>query len=212
MAETSVSAPDAMISNTATEGALDSLTDGIDAAPIEATELSQIRSNYALVSSNYQGGSHTPLKKSSNIFEHITYNIQKFWRLQVRVVVPHESCRDHLALERTYLAYLRTSLALSMLGIIVAQLFRLQHAPNPSGVFGFYVLGKPLSCICQGAAIYTLFIGAFRTWRLQNAIVRGKAITGGFEIILMAAGIFAVLLMFFVLLLAVNISKEHILH
>jgi len=62
----------------------------------------------------------------------------------------------------------------------------------PSPVFGFYVLGKPLACICQGAAIYTLMIGAFRTWRSQNAIVRGKAITGGYEILLMAGGIFAV--------------------
>lgn len=69
-------------------------------------------------------------------------------------------------------------------------------------------------------------IGAFRTWRSQNAIVRGKAITGGFEIILLAFGIFAVshispnnhqqgpdfkqiVLMFFVLLLAVDITKEY---
>jgi hypothetical protein len=35
-------------------------------------------------------------------------------------------------------------------------------------------------------------IGAFRTWRAQNAIVRGKAISGGFEIIFFALGVFAV--------------------
>lgn len=35
-------------------------------------------------------------------------------------------------------------------------------------------------------------IGAYRTWRAQNAIVRGKAITGGFEIALLAAGVFIV--------------------
>lgn len=79
-----------------------------------------------------------------------------------------------------------------MIGITVAQLFRLQHSPTPNALFGFYVLGKPLACICQGAAIYALMIGAFRTWRTQNAIVRGKAITGGFEIILLAAGILIV--------------------
>ena len=59
-------------------------------------------------------------------------------------------------------------------------------------MFGFFVLGKPLACICQGAAIYTLMIGAFRTWRSQNAMVRGKAITGGIEIILLAGGLFIV--------------------
>jgi hypothetical protein len=69
---------------------------------------------------------------------------------------------------------------------------RLQHAPQPNARFGFFVLGKPLSCICQGAAIYTLFIGAFRTWRSQNAIVRGKAVSGGFEIVALAAGVFVV--------------------
>jgi len=96
-----------------------------------------------------------------------------------------------------------------MVGIVVAQLFRLQHSPIPNTLFGFFVLGKPLSCICQGAAIYTLVIGVFRVWRAQNAIVRGKAITGGFEIVFLALGIFAILLMFFLLVLAVTIEKEY---
>lgn len=38
----------------------------------------------------------------------------------------------------------------------------------------------------------TLTMGAFRTWRSQNAIVRGKAISGGYEIVSLAAGIFVV--------------------
>lgn len=58
--------------------------------------------------------------------------------------------------------------------------------------FGFYVLGKPLSGICQGAAIYTLLVGLLRTWRIQHALVRGKAISGGFEIVCLAAGILIV--------------------
>lgn len=74
-----------------------------------------------------------------------------------------------------------------MIGITVAQLFRLQHAPTPSRTFGFFVLGKPLSCLLQGSAIFTLLVGGFRTWRSQNAIVRGKAISGGFEIITITA-------------------------
>jgi hypothetical protein len=69
---------------------------------------------------------------------------------------------------------------------------RLQHSPTPNPDFGFFVLGKPLACTCQGAAIYALMIGAFRTWRNQNAIVRGKAITGGIEIVLLAAGLLLV--------------------
>lgn len=87
-----------------------------------------------------------------------------------------------------------------------------------------------MSCICQGTAIFTLIVGAFRTWRLQNAMVRSKAITGGFEIVFLAAGIFLVsnvplksaivvalyllslkiLLVLFILVVAVNINKQHI--
>lgn len=62
----------------------------------------------------------------------------------------------------------------------------------PNATFGYFVLGKPLACICQGLAIYTLLVGAFRTWRLQSAMVRGKALTGGIEIILIAIGMLLV--------------------
>jgi len=96
------------------------------------------------------------------------------------------------ALERTFLGYLRTSLALSMIGVTVAQLFRLQYAPDPNSVFGFYVLGKPLACICQGSAIYSLLLGAYRSWRHQHAIVRGKAIAGGLEVFLTGIGVLMV--------------------
>ena len=86
------------------------------------------------------------------------------------------------ALERTFLGYLRTSLALSMVSVIIAQLFRLQHAQNPNNVFGFFVLGIPLACVCIGAAIIVLLLGAHRFWRQQNAILRGKVHAGGWEV------------------------------
>lgn len=79
-----------------------------------------------------------------------------------------------------------------MIGVSVAQLFRLGLSPEPSSVFGFYVLGKPLACICQGTAIYTLLLGAYRSWRCQNAMVRGSVITGGFEILLLGLVVFLV--------------------
>jgi uncharacterized membrane protein YidH (DUF202 family) len=86
------------------------------------------------------------------------------------------------ALERTFLAYLRTSQAFALLGIFVAQLFRLQHAPNPDPVLGYYVVGKPLACICHGAAIFTLLFGACHWYRQQAAMLRGKVHSGSFEI------------------------------
>ncbi|CAG8958404.1 hypothetical protein HYFRA_00011081 [Hymenoscyphus fraxineus] len=158
-----------------------------------ATELAtfaKLRRNYTRASTRY--ASSTVSGKPSTFLGSFAEGVRKFWRRQISIQVDHHTCRDHLALERTFLGYLRTSLALSMMGVLVAQLFRLEHIPEPTNHFGFYVLGKPLACICQGAAIYSLSIGCFRTWRSQNAIVRGKAISGGFEIVLLALGIFIV--------------------
>ncbi|KIM97992.1 hypothetical protein OIDMADRAFT_182346 [Oidiodendron maius Zn] len=181
-----------------------------DAREREATELAGLRRQYSRASSYRRQGQGTTSREPETPFGRFAYNTARFWSRQVSVIVPHEACRDHLALERTFLGYLRTSLALSMLGITIAQLFRLQHTPHPSAVFGFFVLGKPLSCICQGAAIFTLAMGTFRTWRSQNAIVRGKAISGGFEIVSLTAGIFIILLVLFVLMIAVDIDKEDV--
>lgn len=181
-----------------------------DSFPFEAeardsTELAEIRGNYTIASIRHSDASAAG---SERLTKGLRHQISTFWKRQISVTVDHVCCRDHLAVERTFLSYLRTSLALSMIGVTVAQLFRLNHAPTPSKIFGFYVLGRPLACICQGAAIYVLLLGAFRTWRSQNAIVRGKALSGGFEMVFLGAGLAVIILMFFVLLIAVDISKE----
>ena len=69
-----------------------------------------------------------------------------------------------------------------MSGVIIAQLFRLQHASNPNMSLGFFVLGIPLAAIFIGFGMVVLLIGAFRFWRQQNAIIRGKVHAGGWEI------------------------------
>ena len=96
------------------------------------------------------------------------------------------------ALERTYLAYLRTSLALSFLAAIIAQLFRLQRSSQPDLELGYFVLGKPLACMCVVAAIIVSILGTWRFWRQQNAMLRGKVWAGGWEMNGVGAVIFAV--------------------
>lgn len=90
----------------------------------------------------------------------------------------------HAALERTFLGYVRTSVALSMAGVTISQLFRLQHSLAPNTVFGYYVAGEPLAGCFISASIVVVLLGAIRFWRQQNAMVRGKVWAGGWEIVL----------------------------
>lgn len=79
-----------------------------------------------------------------------------------------------------------------MLGVIIAQLLRLQRSENPDPKLGFFVSGVPLASICIIAAVIVLLGGTFRFWRQQNAILRGKVYAGGWEIaIILVTGLMA---------------------
>ncbi|RMX72761.1 hypothetical protein D0869_14286 [Hortaea werneckii] len=86
----------------------------------------------------------------------------------------HSAANDPQANERTYLGYLRTSLALSMIGVIISQLYRLQHSPSPDPVYGYYVLGKPIASIFHASGLGVVLVGAVRFFRQQSAMSIGK--------------------------------------
>lgn len=71
-----------------------------------------------------------------------------------------------------------------MTGVLISQLFRIQHTANPNPKIGFYAIGEPLSVAFIGMAIFVLLVGVIRFWRLQDALIRGKALAGGWEILL----------------------------
>ena len=73
-------------------------------------------------------------------------------------------------------------MALAMLGIVIAQLFRLQNGANPGLDTGLFRLGIPLACACLGLAIIVASLGAYRFWRQQNAMARHKCHAGGLEL------------------------------
>jgi hypothetical protein len=70
-----------------------------------------------------------------------------------------------------------------MLGVIIAQLYRLQHSESPDPNFGFYVLSKPISCIFHGSAICVALLGSVRFFRQQHAMAIGRIQAGGWEIL-----------------------------
>jgi len=74
-----------------------------------------------------------------------------------------------------------------MLGVLIAQLYRLQHAPAPSPVFGYFILSKPIACIFQASALCMALMGAYRFFRQQSAMARGMVHAGGWEVSLSAA-------------------------
>ena len=127
--------------------------------------------------------------------------ICRFWVRNVIITVPQKSNRDHFgalysghaiknlidtitALERTFLAYIRTSTVIAMQGVLVAQLFRLQRPPERANShhLSFYEVGIPLSVACHIVAIIVALVGAVRFFRQQNAVVRGKVHAGGWEL------------------------------
>ncbi|KAJ4345428.1 uncharacterized protein N0V89_011558 [Didymosphaeria variabile] len=130
-----------------------------------------------------------------------------FWTKNVSVAIEEGSHRDHLALERTFLGYLRTSLALAMTGVITAQLFRLQHSVSPDPRIGYYVLGVPLAASFISLGMLVLMIGALRFWRQQSAMVRGKVYAGGWEIAVIMASSLAITAVTFAMLVWVDVNK-----
>ena len=83
----------------------------------------------------------------------------------------------HTALERTYLAWLRSSTALAHFGVVVTQLFRLSETQSPHVAR----LGKPLGLVSISLAILVISVGGFRCWQQQRLILNGKVRSGGWD-------------------------------
>lgn len=69
-----------------------------------------------------------------------------------------------------------------MLGVVIAQLMRLQRSPNPDPVLGFYVISIPLSSVCHIMALLISCLGCYRFFEWQTNMARGQAISGGWII------------------------------
>ncbi|KAH7156654.1 hypothetical protein EDB81DRAFT_396852 [Dactylonectria macrodidyma] len=133
--------------------------------------------------------------------------LSKAWGSHVSCEVDFDAARDHLALERTFLGYLRTSMTMSMLGTAVAQLYSITE----DGLgFGYTQVGKPLATLCFAFSIATILLGAIRSWRHQHSMMGGRALTGGFEIHLLGIGTCLLLLVFLGMMVAIDtIQASH---
>ncbi|PBK67389.1 hypothetical protein ARMSODRAFT_306768 [Armillaria solidipes] len=77
--------------------------------------------------------------------------------------------RDHLASERTFLAYIRTSLALASAGVALVQFFSISSID--SGHIQIYA--RPIGAATIVLAILLLFIAVIRFFSVQAYLTRG---------------------------------------
>jgi len=85
--------------------------------------------------------------------------------------------RDHLALERTWLAWTRTSLYIASTGVALVQLFALsaQSATNGSGdpiASQLMAVAKPLGAATIAFAFLVLMFGSARYFQVQYALTQ----------------------------------------
>ncbi|KAF8636186.1 hypothetical protein AX17_003674 [Amanita inopinata Kibby_2008] len=108
---------------------------------------------------------------------HHTYGIggsmKKFGGLfRPRIVLENKGnvARDHLALERTFLAYVRTSLAVSTAGVALVQLFAITR---PTMEHQFKNLARPMGAVMVAYGLVILLMGMWRYFQVQRSLARG---------------------------------------
>ncbi|EME87721.1 uncharacterized protein MYCFIDRAFT_158931, partial [Pseudocercospora fijiensis CIRAD86] len=118
--------------------------------------------------------------------------------------------RDHLALERTFLAWLRTSLSFASIGIAVTQLFRLNTSivsdaeqSGQSATARLRAVGKPLGATFLGISILILLLGFHRYFESQHYVIRGKFPASRGTIVIVSAVTTALIIASLVVVVAV---------
>ncbi|KAK6204990.1 uncharacterized protein RJT21DRAFT_111533 [Scheffersomyces amazonensis] len=118
--------------------------------------------------------------------------------------------RDHLANERTFLAWLRTSLSFITIGIGVTQLLRLEDKSSSVSVNGavliltpddtsasIYKYGKPLGSIFIVLGIITLLFGVVRFFQVQTMLTKNYYPASRLSILILITAVLIVILVTF---------------
>lgn len=125
---------------------------------------------------------------------------QKWWARNISLVVEHTSSgprggdpRDYLALERTFLSWVRTATTLVSFGVIITQLFVFKKVDVRKG--------SVLGAFTSAGGILVVLIGCVRYFKQQQHLTHGNATSAGWEIMALLIILVAILLVVLVVVL-----------
>ncbi|PFH53305.1 hypothetical protein AMATHDRAFT_132838, partial [Amanita thiersii Skay4041] len=102
-------------------------------------------------------------------------NLQEWSSVRLTLENRGSVARDHLATERTFLAYVRTSLAVSTAGVAMVQLFTLTRAAGMSDpAQEIRAFARPLGATLILCGLLVLLIGMWRFFDIQRTLIRGS--------------------------------------
>ncbi|KAI0248318.1 hypothetical protein BJV78DRAFT_1284923 [Lactifluus subvellereus] len=116
--------------------------------------------------------------------------------------------RDHLASERTFLAYVRTSLAFASAGVALVQLFRVSISASanesPSREIAVVPYARPLGATLIAFGMAVLTMGTLRYFAIQRALPQGLFPAARLSVFLQAVSLAALVGIVFGILVAVR--------
>ncbi|KAF9046491.1 hypothetical protein BJ165DRAFT_1527579 [Panaeolus papilionaceus] len=118
-------------------------------------------------------GTKLPPKSSSDTDDCLWSPLGLLDNVSLRLENSGSVARDHLASERTFLAYMRTSLAIASSGVALVQLFATSSiASDASNHLGNFI--RPLGASTVVVGLMVLFIGVVRYFTVQQALIKGQ--------------------------------------
>ncbi|OBZ71493.1 hypothetical protein A0H81_08545 [Grifola frondosa] len=109
--------------------------------------------------------------------------------------------RDHLASERTFLAYVRTSMTIASVGVALVQLFTISAATTNKHLNRY---SRPLGAVIIGIGLCTLALGVVRYFLIQGALVRGFFPVARISAAIISFTLASIILTVFVILVVVR--------
>ncbi|KAF7333580.1 hypothetical protein MSAN_02417000 [Mycena sanguinolenta] len=123
--------------------------------------------------------------------------------LSLVLVNSGSTARDHLASERTFLAYTRTSLTIASAAVALTQLFAIYGDPgNQLLKNAFELYAHPVAVCLIILSLYVLVVGVSRYFEVQVALIDGHFPTTRFHAGVITFSLGAIIVVLFALLIA----------